>query len=81
MDHKRDWLFTGCEAGHDWQSVGGCNAACGFTDCACSVPVNKCSRCGDYDYGDNDEAKQVRADCTERWGTPAERNNSELVTI
>jgi len=61
---RRDWLFTGCEGGHDWQSVGGCNAGCGDW-CCCSVPVNSCYRCGDSDYGDSPEADLVRAHCRE----------------
>lgn len=72
MDHKRDWLFTGCERGHDWKSMGGCNAGC-HEQCGCSVPVHVCSRCGDCDYGENDEADQVRSGCAERWGDPAQR--------
>ena len=59
----RDYLFVGCERGHDWQSIGGCNAGCDPDYCGCSVPVNVCARCGDSDYGDNDEAEKVRADC------------------
>jgi hypothetical protein len=62
MSARRDWLFVACEEGHDWQSVGGCNAGCG-EKCGCSVPVNRCARCGDYDYGDNAEAEQVRRAC------------------
>lgn len=63
----RDWLFVGCERGHDWQHKGGCNAACELNgDCCCSVPVHECSRCRDCDYGDNEEAHQVRAECRER---------------
>lgn len=62
---RRDWLFLGCEAAHDWRHVGGCNASCG-PDCACSVPVHACSRCGESDYGNNDEADRVRADCLQR---------------
>jgi hypothetical protein len=68
----RDWLFIGCEAGHDWQSTGGCNAGC-HDDCSCSVPVRICTRCGDCDYGDNAEAEQVRADCALKWGEPKDR--------
>ena len=68
----RDWLFVCCEAGHDWQPAGGCNAGC-HADCSCSVPVHKCSRCGDYDYGVNEEAQQVRADCALKYGDPSER--------
>lgn len=59
---KRDWLFVACERGHDMQSIGGCNAGCG-DDCSCSVPVNVCSRCGVCDYGDNDDAREIRAQC------------------
>lgn len=63
----RDWLFVGCEAGHDWQSIGGRNASCKRGDwCCCSVPVNKCSRCGDCDYGENDDAREIRRQCAER---------------
>ena len=58
----RDWLFVACEAGHDWQSTGGCNAGCGDS-CGCSVPVNVCTRCGDCDYGENEEADEVRSRC------------------
>jgi hypothetical protein len=59
----RDWLFVGCERGHDWKSVGGCNAGCDRFFCFCSVPVNECRRCGDCDYGENEEADKVRASC------------------
>jgi len=60
----RDWLFVACEAGHDWQSIGGCNAGCDQGAwCCCSIPVNQCSRCGDCDYGENEEADRVRAEC------------------
>jgi hypothetical protein len=69
----RDFLFVGCQSGHDWQSLGGANAGCAF-DCACSVPVNVCTRCGDSDYGDNAEAAYIKAKCAEDWckcGRPA----------
>lgn len=69
---RRDWLFVGCEAGHDWISVGGCNAGC-HVDCHCSVPVLKCSRCGDCDYGEGIEAKEIRQGCVERNGTMEQR--------
>ena len=49
---QRDFLFVGCEAGHDWQSTGGCSAGCSQW-CSCSVPVCVCSRCGVCDYGEN----------------------------
>lgn len=73
---RRDFLFVGCEEGHDWRSLGGCNAGC-HKDCSCSVPVNFCRRCGAHDYGDNAEAEQVRADCAARWEEPEERFATE----
>lgn len=51
----------GCE----WQSTGGMNAGCSEW-CSCSVPVNECPFCGDCDYGENDEAEQIRAACATR---------------
>jgi hypothetical protein len=56
---------TCAEAGHDWHSLGGCNAGCS-PDCCCSVPVHECRRCGDSDYGDNADAGSIRADCASR---------------
>ena len=50
------------EYGHDWQFYGGANAGCGY-GCGCSVPVNICSKCGDCDYGDNEEAEEIRTEC------------------
>jgi hypothetical protein len=50
------------EIGCDMQHVGGTNAGCADY-CSCSVPVHRCSRCGDYDYGQNPEADQKRAEC------------------
>ncbi len=61
----RDWLFVGCEGGHDWQSIGGCNAGCG-EECGCSVPVYTCTRCGDSDYGENAEAEDIRNECASK---------------
>jgi hypothetical protein len=49
--------------GHKWVHVGGAN--CGCDDGGCSVPVHKCDACGDYDYGDNAEAREIRALCKE----------------
>ncbi len=72
MSTRRDWLFVGCQAGHDWVSKGGCNAGC-HEFCSCSVPVNECSRCGDCDYGKNDEATLVRSKCADLWGDPSIR--------
>ncbi|WP_439398521.1 hypothetical protein ACRQ5Q_14595 [Bradyrhizobium sp. PMVTL-01] len=51
--------------GCDMRSVGGCNAGCD-DDCCCSVPVHKCTRCGDCDYGENEEAEQTSEKCAER---------------
>lgn len=53
---------TCAELGHDWQSVGGCNCGC-HDEADCSVPVHQCTRCQDYDYGQNDEAGRIRAEC------------------
>jgi hypothetical protein len=47
--------------GHKWVSTGGAN--CGCRDGCCSVPVHQCDSCGDYDYGDNDEADEMREAC------------------
>ena len=75
MTVKRDFLFVGCEAGHDWRFYGGANCGCEWTGedggqifGSCSVPIHRCSRCGDYDYGDNAEAVQVVADCAAERG-------------
>lgn len=62
---SRDFLFVGCEGGHDMKHIGGCNAGCD-EHCICSVPVHACTRCKDCDYGENDEAKQIIAACVER---------------
>lgn len=61
----RDFIFVNCVHGdHDWQSTGGCH--CGCEDGrSCSVPVHECTRCGDCDYGDNDEARDIVAKCAE----------------
>jgi hypothetical protein len=55
---------TCAEAGHDWKHIGGCNAAC-CDDCGCSAPVHECTKCGDCDYGDNDEAESIKGRCNE----------------
>lgn len=53
------------EVGHDWKHIGGRNCGCG--DWAnCSVPVYGCKKCGDCDYGDNEEARQKIAECEDR---------------
>lgn len=79
-DVRRDWLFVGCEAGHDWRSLGGCNAGC-HNECSCSVPVNFCRRSGDCDYGDNTEAEQCRIKCAALWGDPKTRWAASLSAI
>lgn len=61
-----------CNEAHDWKSRGGCNAGC-CDGCACSVPVHECTRCGDCDYGQNEEARAVITECWRRNGKPAER--------
>lgn len=50
------------EHGHDWKSYGGQNAGC-CSDCTCSVPVNVCAKCGEFDFGENGEAELIRSDC------------------
>jgi hypothetical protein len=47
--------------GHLWAFDGGAN--CGCEDGQCSVPVHRCTSCGDYDYGDNSEAAEKRKAC------------------
>lgn len=70
----RDWLFLNCAVGHDWQSLGGCNAGC-HEQCSCSVPANVCRRCDDCDYGQNLDAENIRAECAAVWGDPIDRFN------
>jgi hypothetical protein len=56
-------------AGHSWMFAGG--AWCGCEGWfgglrwsgSCSVPVHKCAVCGDYDYGDNLVAREMRNRC------------------
>ena len=68
----RDFLFLNCQDGkHDWKSRGGANAGCS-KDCCCSVPVHECAMCGDCDYGDNADAREIIAECHHRNGKPAE---------
>jgi hypothetical protein len=50
------------EFGHDWKFLGGANAGCADW-CDCSVPVHVCSKCGDCDYGDNNEGDEIRREC------------------
>jgi hypothetical protein len=58
---------TCAELGHDWKCLGGCNCGCHEMAC-CSVPVNQCSRCKDCDYGENEDAAEVRRQCLLREG-------------
>jgi hypothetical protein len=51
--------------GHRWTSLGGANCGCVYGEC--SVPVNECE-CGDCDYGENEDADRIRAECRERRG-------------
>lgn len=51
-------MALGCELEH----VGGANAGCDDC-CGCSVPVYRCTRCKGYDYGENEEADEIRAAC------------------
>ena len=53
------------EVGHDWVSIGGCGCGCKKASLgySCSVPVNECRKCGDCDYGQNDDADTIRASC------------------
>lgn len=61
---KRQIAGAPCvEVGHRWKHIGGCNAGCD-PDCYCSIPVHKCEVCGQCDYGDNAEAREVLAECT-----------------
>lgn len=54
-DHPCDLL------GHVWRFAGGAN--CGCEGGHCSIPVHRCDGCGDYDYGDNIEASDIRRAC------------------
>jgi hypothetical protein len=59
---KRDFMFVNCQSGdHKWKSIGGKN--CGCVNGYCSIPVYTCEVCGDCDYGDNEEAREIRLDC------------------
>lgn len=63
---EREFAQGSCrEVGHQWESYGGRNAGCSLA-CCCSVPVNVCTKCGDCDYGENDEANQTRRECREQ---------------
>lgn len=59
---RRDIIYLNCQIEHQWVCIGGRNAGCSDI-CDCSVPVHKCSICGDYDYGENAEAEDVIKKC------------------
>jgi hypothetical protein len=48
--------------GHKWDFSGGANCGCPGGG-SCSIPVHECGACGDCDYGDNDDAMEIRASC------------------
>jgi hypothetical protein len=52
------------EVGHEWSHIGGSNAGC-CVYCYCSVPVHRCEKCGDCDYGQNAEAEEIMKRCKE----------------
>jgi len=49
--------------GHKWEHGGGMHCGC-FPEADCSLPVHKCVSCGEYDYGDNDESKEIKTNCS-----------------
>ena len=65
-----------CAEGHTWKSIGGCNASCS-DNCSCSIPVNECEVCGDCDYGDNEDARDVIAACDIRRDETARKEGGE----
>jgi hypothetical protein len=60
-----------CVEGHHWKHVGGRNACCDDR-CQCSIPVYECVACGDCDYGENDEAREIVKRCKD--GEPNEHS-------
>ena len=50
--------------GHKWEFRGG--MACDCKGGGCSFPVHECASCGDCDYGDNDEAAEIKVTCQQR---------------
>jgi hypothetical protein len=66
-----EWLMSKlvlCYNGHTWVHRGGRNASCALmgNDCGCSIPVYECARCGECDYGENNEATLTIDECGER---------------
>ncbi|MCA0358693.1 MAG: hypothetical protein LCH78_17915 [Proteobacteria bacterium] len=64
VEMLKQQIATGAcaDVGHAWEHIGGRNAGCSDT-CACSVPVHVCAKCGDSDYGENDDASVTRDRC------------------
>lgn len=64
-------LLRDCRSGHLWESHGGSNCGCEWIEDGqrchgqCSVPVCVCPVCGDCDYGDNDEAREMIRECAD----------------
>lgn len=50
------------DVGHKMESMGGANCGCEEWS-SCSVPVKVCKVCGICDYGDNDDAVEIRRQC------------------
>lgn len=60
---EREMAHGPCsEHGHEWEFYGGSNLGCD-PDCACGGSVYVCLKCGDCDYGDNEENDELRANC------------------
>lgn len=75
---KREIASGPClEFGHDFQFAGGTNLGCG-DDCACGGAVYTCTKCGDCDYGDNEENDELRAACTAAYRHMAALEKSDL---
>ena len=61
---ERDILFLHCQDGYTWVLAGGTACCCPESHGnGCSLPVYQCAKCGDYDYGDNEEARAIIAKC------------------
>lgn len=75
VERIRKEIITGpcLEYGHNWKHYGNRNVCCS-DECDCSIPVNKCSKCGDYDYGDNEESKMIIIECNEFKNDNKQRN-------
>lgn len=62
----RDFIrLYDCGDKHNWVFYGGRSCSCDRVESkpTCSVPVYRCVSCGDFDYGDNEEAAEVIATC------------------